>query len=464
LLTGNNTAAADIFLNEEGGGKMKAIIIGGDAAGMSAASKLKRVQPDSEIVVYEKSRYISYAACGLPYLVTRPEIEAGQLLGKTAEEFTELGIKTLLLHEVTKVMPDTKKVIIKNLATGAEFEDSYDRLMIACGARPVVPPFPGIDLPGVVTLKTIDDGILLKSKFSQADSKNIIIIGGGAIGIEVAESLAASGKKIRIIEMGERILMPFDPEIADIAHQELVQLGIELNLSEKLEAIQGNGKVEKVTTDKGTYPADLVLMAIGVRPATEFLKDTGIRLAKNGAVIIDREMRSSLPDIYAAGDCAEVYNLLREENSYIALGTNANKCGRIAGENLAGKHKKFAGTLGSAAMKVGTLELARTGLSEKEAQDLQLDYQTVMVKTFSHPLYISTSAPIWFKVISEKGTQRILGAQGAGRQGVVLRMDVFACAIANEMSAEDLGMLDLCYSPPFANVWDAIHVAANAVK
>ena len=258
--------------------------------------------------------------------------------------------------------------------------------------------------------------------------------------------------------------MPFDPEIAVFASQELIDLGVEINVEEKLTAIEGNLKVERVVTDKGTYETDLVVLALGVRPATDFLKDSGINLAKNGAVIIDREMRTNIADIYSAGDCAEVYNFIKEQNSYIALATTANKCGRIVGENLAGQHIEFVGTLGSSALKVGKLELARTGLSENEARESGWECQSVLVEANNIPHYFSESTPIWFKIIYEKGTKRILGAQGAGQQGVVLRMDVFASAIYNKMSTEELGMLDLCYAPPFSTVWDAIHIAANVAK
>jgi len=443
---------------------MKVIIIGGDAAGMSTAAKLKKVQPDSEIIVYEKGSYLSYAACGLPYFLTYEKIKKGDLIARSKSEFEALGIRPILLHEVLRVMPEIKKVLVKNLTSGEEFEDTYDKLMIATGARPIVPPFPGVNLEGVFTLKTIEDGVRLRERLMQAKTEDITIIGGGAIAMEVADSLSATGKKIRIIEMADRILMPFDPEIAALAHQELVRLGVDIKTQERLESILGTARAEKVATDKGTYPTDVVIMAIGVKPATESFKESGIRLANNGAIIIDREMRTSIPDIYAAGDCAEVYNLVKEENSYIALGTTANKCGRIAGLNLAGKHIKYVGSLGSAALKVGDIELARTGLSENEASDLKLDYKTIVVETTDKPNFFPNAAPIWFKLIYENGTHRILGAQGAGQQGVVLRIDVFASAIANKMSTDELGMLDLCYAPPFSTVWDAIHITANAAK
>ncbi len=446
------------------GAAMRVLIIGGDAAGMSAASKLKRTQPDCEIIVFEKGNYLSYAACGLPYFISDPKIEPDSLVQRTKEEFEATGIKPKLQHEVTKILPNDRKVIVRDAASDKEFECGYDKLLITCGARPIVPPLPGVNLNGVFNVKTIDDGILIKDKLSHADIKDITIIGGGYIGVEIAEALSASGRRIRIIEMADRLLLPFDYEVADITHKELIRLGVEVKVNEKMEAVIGSDHVEKVSTDKGTYATDVVIMAIGVRPATEFIRGSGINLANNGAVIVDREMRTNLPDIYAAGDCAEVYNSAKGQNSYIALATTANKCGRIAGENLSGKHVEFAGTMGSSALKVGDIEIARTGLSENEAKDLKLDYRTVSVGTPNLPHYYHGSTSIWFKVIYEKGTRRILGVQGSGKQGVVLRIDVFACAIANKMTTEELGMLDLCYAPPFSTVWDAINIAANAAK
>lgn len=443
---------------------MKVIIIGGDAAGMSAASKLKRMDKDCRITVYEQGSYLSYAACGLPYFATNPKILKNDLIQRTREQFEASGIQAFLNHEVLNLDPEAKKVKVKNLNTGEIFEDSYEKLMIAVGAKPIVPLFPGIDLDGVLTLKTLDDGVALKERLAQEKNQNIAIIGGGYIGIEIAEALSSSGKNIRIIEMADQILMPFDPDIASFAADELKNLGVEIKLSEKLLSIEGNDRVERIVTDQGAYKADLVLMAIGVRPATDFIKDSSIQLARNGAVITDREMRTNNSDIYSAGDCAEVYHLVKEKNAYIALATTANKCGRIVGMNLSGQHQEFVGTLGSSALKVGGLELARTGLSEKEAAEMQFDYQTVTVKASSLPHYLPESTPIWFKIVYESGTKRILGAQGAGKQGVVLRIDVFASAIAGKISADELGMLDLCYSPPFSTVWDAIHIAANAIK
>ncbi|QED48109.1 CoA-disulfide reductase [Cytobacillus dafuensis] len=443
---------------------MKLIVIGGVAAGMSAASKLKRLNKDAQIVVYEKGRFLSYGACGLPYYVSGENDDYTKMIARTKEQFEEMGMELFLQHEVVKVVPEKKQVMIKDLVKNKLFIDSYDKLMIATGTIPVVPPFPGIKLKNIYGLKTLEDGIRLKEVTEQPEIQDVVIVGGGYIGIEVVEAMIRQGKRVRVIELSERILRTFDPELTDLAEKELVKHGAMLNLSEKVEAFIGSEKVEAVQTDKGTYSADLVLLSIGVKPATKFLEGSGIALAKNGAVIVDREMRTNIEDIYSAGDCAQVYHKVMEENTFIPLGTNANKCGRIAGANIAGQHQKYIGTLGSAAIKVCDLEMGRTGLSEEEAKNLAIDYTTVFVKSADHPGYYPNQTPIWIKLICEKRSRRILGAQAIGNKGAVLRIDIFAVAIHNHMTADELGMTDLVYAPPFAGVWDAVHIACNAVK
>ncbi|AKN30295.1 CoA-disulfide reductase [Clostridium carboxidivorans P7] len=443
---------------------MKVVIIGGVAAGMSAASKIKRIDKSAEIVVYEKGSYLSYGACGLPYYVAGMNEDHTKMIARTKEEFEKSGMKINIKHEVIKIMPENKEILVKDLEDGRVFADSYDKLMIATGTIPIVPPLKGRGLKGVYVLKTLDDGLILKKAVEAPEVKDIIIVGGGYIGIEAAETLSTKGKNIRIVELAPRIIQPFDAEITEMASEIMMQGGIKLNLNEKVEEIIGSEKVIGVKTDKGSYEANLVILAIGVKPATEFLKDSGIALAKNGAVVIDREMRTNIDSIYSAGDCAEVYNKVKEENSFIPLGTNANKCGRLAGENITGKHNKYVGTLGSTAIKILDYEVAKTGLSESEAKALAIDYKTVFVKASDHPGYYPDSTPIWIKLIYEEKSNKILGAQAIGKKGVVLRIDMFAIAIHNNMTTMDLGMTDLCYAPPFSGVWDAVHIACNAAK
>ncbi|MDQ0156860.1 CoA-disulfide reductase [Robertmurraya andreesenii] len=443
---------------------MKLLVIGGVAAGMSAASKLKRINKDADIVVYEKGRFLSYGACGLPYYVSGENDDYTKMIARTKEQFEEMGMHIFLQHEVVKVVPEKKQVMIKDLVKNKLFIDTYDKLMIATGTVPIVPPFPGVQLKNIHGLKTLEDGIYLKEVADQPNIQDVVIVGGGYIGIEVVEAMLRLGKRVRVIELSDRILRTFDSELTDLAEKELVKHGVELNLGEKVEGFIGSERVEAVQTDKGTYPADLVLLSIGVRPATKFLDGSGVALAENGAVIIDREMRTNIKDVYSAGDCAQVYHKVMEENTFIPLGTNANKCGRLAGANIAGQHNKYVGTLGSAAIKVCDLEMGRTGLSEIDARNLAIDYTTVFVKSADHPGYYPNQTPIWIKLICEKRTRRILGAQAIGNKGAVLRIDIFAVAIHNNMSADELGMTDLVYAPPFAGVWDAVHIACNAVK
>lgn len=442
----------------------KIIIIGGVAAGMSAASKAIRLEPDADITVYEKGNFLSYGACGLPYYVSNVNDDYTKMIARTPEQFQSMGIKVRLKHEVMKVYPEDKSVVIRDLVNGNMFVDNYDKLMIATGASPVVPPFPGVNLKNVYTLKTLNDGMILKEALQNENIKNVLIVGAGYIGMELAESMVELHKNVRVVELGSAVLGNFDTEISSIVEKELLKHGVMLNLNESVQEIIGSDEVKAVKTNKGQYDTDLVIICIGVKPNTAFLKNIPLDMEKNGAIIIDRETRTSIPDIYSAGDCAVVYNKVLEENSYIPLGTTANKLGRISGENMMGKHIKFKGTLGSAVAKVLDMEVARTGISEKEAKRFALDYGTVFVKASSHAAYYPDPTPVFIKLIYEKDTKKILGAQMAGQKGVALRIDVFAAAIYNEMTAPELGMLDLCYAPPFAGVWDAINIAANAVK
>lgn len=443
---------------------MKVVVIGGVAAGMSAASKIKRIDSNTEVVVYEKGGFLSYGACGLPYYVGGFNDDYTKMIARTREQFEKIGIQTHLHHEVLKVIPENKQLLVRNHETGDIFIDNYDKLMVSTGAAAITPPLEGARKKGVYLLKTLEDGIRLKEIANDPTIKNVVVVGGGYIGIESVDAFLHLGKKVTCVEFADRILMPFDPEISKLAEDELISKGVALKTSEKVVAIKGEDRVTSVVTDKGQYEADLVILSIGVRPSTDFIKDTGIQRAQNGAIVVDREMRTSIPDIWSAGDCSMVYHKGLEENSFLPLGTVANKCGRIAGENIMGKHTKFVGALGSAAIKVCDVELGRTGLGESDAKRIGIDYKTVVIQAYDHPGYYPGQTPITIKVIYEAGTKKLLGAQTAGIKGAVLRVDVFAVAIHSQMTTEELGMTDLVYAPPFAGVWDAIHIACNAAK
>ena len=443
---------------------MKVIVIGGVAAGMSAASKIKREKPEWQVTVYEKGAFLSYGACGLPYYVGDFNPDAGKLIARTKQQFDELGIESLLNHQVTAVDTLNKTVKVKRLSDGAELTDTYDKLMIACGCHAVAPPIEGIDNAGVFFLHTMEDGLFFKEIAKNPAVERVVVVGGGYVGVEMCEAFLNLGKKVTLIEGGERILTPFEPEFSKLAAEELEAQGVEIHVGEPVSKIEEAGNCRRVHTAKGAYDADIILMSAGIRPATEFLKDTGLRFAKNGAIFVDRQMKTDVADIYAAGDCAVCYNKITGEDFFLPLGTVANKCGRIAGENICGGAEEFCGALGSAAIKVCGIEMARTGMSEKDAQRLGIDYKTKMVAAYDHPAYYPDQSLLMIKLIYENGTRRLLGANVGGKNGAVLRCDIFAVAIHNGMSADELGMVDLVYAPPFATVWDAVHIAANAAK
>ena len=443
---------------------MKAIVIGGVAAGMSAASKLRRVQPDAQITVYERGGFLSYGACGLPYYVGGFNDDPAKLIARTQEQYTQMGIETHLHHEVTHVDAKAKRITVQDLDTGRIFEDSYDVLMVATGCNSVSPKIPGADSPSVFYLKTMEDGLLLREIGRLADVTHVAVVGGGYIGVEMAEALLNLGKQVTLIEGSTRLLTPFEPEFSELAAQELERHGVRILVGAKVQEIMDDETRRVVRTTQGDVVCDMIIMAVGVVPATDFLRDTGIRLARNGAILVDREMRTSLEDVWAAGDCAVVYHKLMEEDYFIPLGTYANKCGRIAGGNMAGAHDKFVGALGTAAIKVCDLEMGRTGMSEQDAQRLGVDYKTKLVTAGDHPGYYPDPCKLTIKLIYEARTRKLLGACVAGARNAVLRADIFAVAIHAGMTTDELGMVDLAYAPPFAGVWDAVHIAANAAK
>lgn len=445
---------------------MKIIIIGGVAAGMSAASKAKRTLKDAEITVYEKTDVISWGACGLPYYIGGFFQSINNMMARSIEKFTETGINVKIKHEVLSVDHIKKKIKIKNLIDNEIFEDSYDKLMVASGASAIIPPIKNIKLENVFTLKDFQDGLDLKDAVSKEENKNIVIIGAGYIGIEALEAMHHLGKNVRVIQLNDRVLPEsFDKEITDLMEDEILSYGnISLHLSEIVKELRGEEKVESVLTDKGIYEADIVIIATGVKPNTQFIKETGIEMLQNGAIIIDSHGKSSIANIYSAGDCATVPHRVRNENVYIPLATTANKIGRVVGENLAGKNSSFFGTLGSAAVKVLDLEAGRTGISETEAKNMNINYGLVFIKDKNQTNYYPGQENIYIKLIYEKDSKVILGGQIIGKKGAALRIDVIAAAIHSKMTTEDLGMLDLCYAPPFSRTWDALNVAGNAAK
>ena len=447
---------------------MKIIIVGGVAAGMSAAAKAERLNKEAEIVVYEKTEIVSWGACGLPYYVGDFYQDPNNMIARPVEKFIEAGMNIKIRHEVIGVDTEKKEITVKNLTTGEIFKDTYDKLMISTGAHAIMPPIKNLTAEGVHTLKDYTDGITLKEEMMKEENQEIIIVGAGYIGIEVVEAAKHLGKRnVRLIQLGDRVLMEsFDKEITDVMEAEIRNHeGVHLHLEETvLEVIEKDGKAVGVKTNKGEYKADLIVIATGVRPNTAFLKDTGIEMLPNGALIIDKHGKTSIDSIYSAGDCATVYHLVRKENVFIPLATTANKIGRVVGENLAGVPTEFKGTLGSAAVKVMDLEAGRTGVTEREAANMGINYKTVFVKDKNQTNYYPGQEDIYIKLIYNKDTRALLGAQVAGKKGAVLRVDTLAAAIYSEMTVEEIGMMDFCYAPPFARTWDVMNVAGNVAK
>lgn len=447
---------------------MKIIIIGGVAAGMSAAAKVSRLDKNSKITVYEKTDIVSWGACGLPYYIGNFFSDYNNMIARTVEDLTKSGINIRIRHEVIEVNPFSKTVTIKNLDDNSIFQDNYDKLVISTGAHAIIPPIKNYNLKNVSTLKEFNDGITLKNLLSDNSIQNIVIIGAGYIGLEAVEAMHHLKKEsIRIIQLASRVLTEsFDKEITDIMEEELQSYDtIKLHLQETVtEFLDNDGKIIAVKTDKGEYPADLVILATGVRPNTSFLKNIGLDMLQNDAIIINNKGMTSLPDIYAAGDCASVYHLVKKADVYIPLATTSNKIGRVVGENLGNLNTTFKGTLASACVKIMKLEAARTGISEEEAKKLGFSYKTVFIKDKNQTSYYPGQSDIWIKLIYDAQTRVLLGGQMIGRKGAVLRTDVIATAIFSKMTVDELGMLDLCYSPPFARTWDVLNIAGNAAK
>ena len=444
---------------------MKVIIIGGIAAGMSAAAKLKRSQKDAQVIVYEKSPHISFGACGLPYYVGRYFDNHEQMLARTPEQAAKSGIEIYVEHEVVHVNVEEKKVQVKNLKTGEVLTQDYDRLMVATGANAIIPPIKNLELKNVYTLRSMEEGHILREKMKEDSIQKVGIIGAGFIGLEVAEAAKKLGKEVYIFQLEDRVLKAtFDKEITDILEAEIQKEGVKLYLNTMVTALNGADKVEQVVTNNETVDVDLVILATGVRPNTAFLKDTGINMLANGAIIIDQEGKTSVEDIYAAGDCATVPHLLKKEPAYIPLATSANKLGRIIGENLGGEAEKFEGTLGSSCLKVLHMEAGRTGLSEDEAIKEGIEYKTVFITDKNQTDYYPGQEDISIKLIYDAQTKVLLGGQVVGKKDAVQRTNVLATAIYAKMTTKQLGMLDLCYAPPFARTWDALNIAGNVAK
>ena len=442
--------------------KDRIVIIGGDAAGMSAAAKIRRAQPGRNILVLERTAFTSYSACGMPYFLGGLFDDFEQLIARSPETFREkYAIDVRTGHEVIAVDPANQRVTIRN-SHDREIREPYDQLLIATGARPSCPAVANADAAGIFGLSTLASGLRVHEFMSANQPKSAVVVGGGYIGLEMAEALIRQGLDVSLVQRSAEVMGTLDPGMGKLVSQALRDIGVTLYLEEQLESFEEkDGTVTAVVTSRRTLPADLVILGMGVRPNAELAANADIRLGAKGAIEVDSRMRTSTENIWAAGDCAATVHRLTGQPVYIALGTVANKQGVVAGTNLSGGDARFPGVVGTAVSKICAVEVARTGLQEKELQNLDINYATATIKAKTRAGYFPGAGPITVKMIAERISGRLLGAQIVGLEGAAKRIDIVATALTAGMTVMDLIDLDLSYAPPFSPVWDPVQTAAR---
>ncbi|MHB8257453.1 MAG: FAD-dependent oxidoreductase [Acidiferrobacterales bacterium] len=444
---------------------MQIVVIGGVAAGMSAASQAKRRMPDAEVIALERGPYVSYGACGMPYNIEDPQRDIDDLVVITAEEFRHVrGIDVRTRHEVRAIDPDRRELAVRDHAAVRDYTQRYDRLVIATGAQAVRPPISGLDLPGVFLLRELTDGAAIKHFIDEVAPRRATIIGAGYIGMEMADVLSQRGLAVHVLERASQVIPGFEPVISDIVAEQLHRHGVHVDTGVTVQGIDAAGQGLIVRTDKGEVAADLVIVSVGVRPSVVLAQSAGVQLGATGAIAVDAMQRTNIDGIFAAGDCAEAFHEVLRRPAYIPLGTTANKQGKIAGANAAGGDERFAGIAGTAGFRVFDLEVARTGVGAAEIGGYGLDVLSSVSRHSSRGHHYPGSAPITTVVFVERGSGRLLGAQMAGADTVAKRIDVFATALRARMSVHDVESLDLCYAPPFAPVYDPVLIAATVAR
>ena len=442
----------------------KLVVIGGDAAGMSAASKVRRVDAEREIVVFERGAHTSFAACGMPYFVAGQVGPVEKLIARTPEAFRkQQNIDVRIHHEALQIDTGARQLRVRALQTSEESWERYDDLLITTGASPAVPRLPGMDAGGVFGLSILQTGIDLYRDIEQHNPRKAVVVGGGYIGLEMAEALLARGIAVTLIDMAPQVMTTMDPDMSRRITEYMVEQGVTVHLEEKLERIEtgADGRVSAVVTDRQTLEAELVVTGMGVRPNSGLAEQAGIELGAAGAIRVNTRLETSVPAVWAAGDCAESYHLVSGRQTFIALGTVANKHGLVAGTNISGGDAEFPGVLGTAITKFNDLEIARTGLSENEARQLEVSYDSASIVARTRAGYYPDSGKIAVKLLVDRGSRRLLGGQIVGAQGAGKRIDTLVAAITAGMTARNLMDLDLSYVPPLSPVWDPVQVAAR---
>lgn len=435
---------------------MKTIIIGGVAGGASAAARLRRLDETAEIIILERGEFVSFANCGLPYYIGGTITDKENLTLQTPESFhSRFRIDVRVCNEAVKIDPKTKTVTVKDLRSGETYEESYDSLILSPGAEPIKPNIEGIDRDTVFTLRNILDTLKIKNYIDTVKPKSVVIIGGGYIGAEMAENLADAGLEVSVVELADHLIASLDFDMAADVHRYIKNKGIRLYLQNGVTAVRDH----TVVLQKGEIPADMVILSVGVRPETALAKACGIRLNARASIIVNSRMKTNLPDIYAVGDAVEIKDFITNHPAFIPLAGPANKQGRIAADNIAGYDSVYTGTQGSAVLKLFDMTVATTGLSEKSAKAAGMDYDKTYTYSASHASYYPGASNMSVKVLWEKETHKLLGAQIVGFDGVDKRMDVLATAIRFGAKVTDLANLELCYAPPFGSAKDPVNMA-----
>lgn len=439
----------------------KIIIVGGVAGGATAAARIRRLDEQAEIIVFERSGFVSYANCGLPYYIGGVIQDKEELTLQTPENFLErFRIDVRVRHEVTALHPDKKTVSVKNLKTGEEFEENYDKLLLSPGARPVQPNLPGVGIDNLFTLRTVEDTLRIREFVLKEKPKSAVLAGGGYIGLEVAENLRELGMDVTIVQRPNQVLNPLDYEMATFVHAKMREKGIHLMLGHSVEGFeQKDGKTMVILKDGEPLKTDMVILAIGVAPDTRLAKDAGISLGIKNSIVVNERMETSAPDIYAVGDAVEVHHRITGQKALISLAGPANKQGRIAADNICGGNSSYKGSQGSSVIKIFDMTVATTGLNEQAAKQAGIDCDKVYLSPSSHASYYPGGTMMTMKVLFEKETFRLLGAQIIGYDGVDKRIDVLATAMAAGMSALELQDLDLAYAPPYSSAKDPVNMA-----
>ena len=441
------------------------VVIGGDAGGMSAASQARRRKPPSEleIVAFERGNFTSYSACGIPYFVGRDVKDLDELVVRTPQEFMERQtIDARLHHEVTEIDLDRRAVRVRDLERKSDAWESFDHLLVATGAKPLRPPLEGVDSDGIFGVQVLDDGREIDAAIERRSPKTAVVVGSGYIGLEMAEAFVRRGIDTSIVDQLPQPMGTLDPDMGALIADSIHNVGVKSFFGEAVKSFDSDdGHVTAVVTEARTLPADIVVLGLGARPNTELAKAAGIEIGTTGGIVVDRRQRTRSEGVWAAGDCTEKFHRVSQRPVAIALGTHANKEGRVAGINIGGGYATFPGVIGTAVSKLCDYEVARTGLKFHEAEEAGFEPLVVTVDSTTRAGYYPETKPIKVKLIVELMSGRLLGAQIVGQEGAAKRIDVLAAALWSEMRVDEILNLDLGYAPPFSPVWDPVLIAAR---